>query len=549
MLGPTHSGIDYYQSLRPGSHLCQFYNNTQEYFEVLIPFFQAGLKANQFCFWVLRNHAEEIRAYKALHKVVPNLNDYVKKGQIVIAPRSKWYQGPVSEFHKKLPDWLEQLEERAQGFEAIRGSGEVGWLKNKEWDDFIRYENSLDEIIPSRKLISLCSYPLKNLMASDVTDVIHAHPQALIKKKNRWMVTKARALTENEATYRRIFDQALEGIFQTTADGKYISVNPAMARMLGYSSPESLMEEIRDIAGQIYVIPEQREVWKRLVEQKGTLRDFQQELYRKDGSRIWVSFCARAVRDEKSKLLYYEGSVQDITDRKLAEEERKELLLQLKKKNENLEMLSRQIVSIQEKERRHIARELHDEIGQLLTGLRLKLEAALRLPVEPISNALQEMDMLFEELIGRLRELSLELCPAILDDLGLLPAILWHLERFTNQTGIQVDFKHSQLSNVRFRQDVENAAYRILQEALTNVTRHAGRCEVRVRIWIVSDTLHLEIQDNGKGFDLNSIHEKNATFGLSGMQERAAILHGTFVIKSASRKGTSISVQLPLIPD
>jgi signal transduction histidine kinase len=255
------------------------------------------------------------------------------------------------------------------------------------------------------------------------------------------------------------------------------------------------------------------------------------------------------VRDAENKLLYYEGFVQDITDKRRLEEQRKELLLQLKKKNENLKMLSRQIVSIQEKERRHIARELHDEIGQLLTGIQLKLEAAMFLPIERIAGVIQETDELVEELLGQVRELSLELRPAILDDLGLLPAILWHLERFTNQTGIQVDFKHSQLHNVRFRQDIETAAYRILQEALTNVMRHAGRCKVRVKIWVVSDTLHLEIQDNGKGFDLNTFSDKSVSFGLSGMQERATILRGTLLIKSVPKKGTSISIRLPVNPD
>lgn len=129
-----------------------------------------------------------------------------------------------------------------------------------------------------------------------------------------------RALRESEKRYRNIFENAVEGIFQATADGRYLSVNPAFARMCGFHSPEEMLEEITDIARQLYVDPRDRTNIQRLYESVGVVRGFQTRFRRKDGGIIWVSITARSVRDEGGNVLYYEGTIEDITERKLAEE-------------------------------------------------------------------------------------------------------------------------------------------------------------------------------------------------------------------------------------
>ncbi|HXF05901.1 MAG TPA: PAS domain S-box protein, partial [Blastocatellia bacterium] len=128
-----------------------------------------------------------------------------------------------------------------------------------------------------------------------------------------------RDLAQSEAKYRSIFENAVEGIFQSTPDGRLIAVNPAAARIFGYDSPEELMAAITNIAQQMYVNPEHRTLFARLLKEHGIVRDFQTEEYRKDGKKIWVSLSARAVRDETGRILYYEGFVEDITERKRAE--------------------------------------------------------------------------------------------------------------------------------------------------------------------------------------------------------------------------------------
>ncbi|HYR22435.1 MAG TPA: PAS domain S-box protein [Chthoniobacterales bacterium] len=128
------------------------------------------------------------------------------------------------------------------------------------------------------------------------------------------------ALRQTEEKYRAIFENAIEGIFQTTPDGKYISVNPAMARMYGYSSPQELTDSVADIGRTVYVDPERRVEFKHLIEKQGFVELFEYEVYRKDGSKIWLSENARAVRDENGVIIYYEGTVEDITEQKRVKE-------------------------------------------------------------------------------------------------------------------------------------------------------------------------------------------------------------------------------------
>ncbi len=227
------------------------------------------------------------------------------------------------------------------------------------------------------------------------------------------------------------------------------------------------------------------------------------------------------------------------------------LFEQVSESRKRLQLLSEKLVEIQETERRSLARELHDEIGQLLTSLRLNLDLAARsMPPDHISfveaqNQLTRANDTAAQLLGRIREISLDLRPTLLDDLGLLPALLVQFERFTNQTNIQVHFKHSGLEN-RFSSQIETVAFRVIQEALTNVARHAKTEAAFVRLWTDQLFLRLQVEDHGIGFDPQSALTSNQTSGLSGMQERVSLCNGQFEIESEPRQGTCLTVELPL---
>ncbi len=184
----------------------------------------------------------------------------------------------------------------------------------------------------------------------------------------------------------------------------------------------------------------------------------------------------------------------EIAERARAEEE-------LRASREHLRALAAYLQNVREAEKTKIARELHDEIGQALTGIKLSLEMSAREQSGSSKTELAEALATANELIARVRNLSLDLRPAMLDDLGLLAALRWHLERYTAQLNIKVDFKESGLDGRRFGPEIEIAAYRIAQEALTNVARHAGVDRVEVVVSADESALHIRIKDTGAGFD------------------------------------------------
>ena len=178
------------------------------------------------------------------------------------------------------------------------------------------------------------------------------------------------------------------------------------------------------------------------------------------------------------------------------------LFEQVRESHAQMKALSSRLVEVQEAERRYVARELHDEIGQELTGLKLAMEM-IALQKGETSEGLAQAQALVNRLMGLVRELSLKLRPAMLDDLGLLPTLLWHFERFTNQTNIHVALRQKGIGGTRFPLQLETAIYRIVQEALTNVARHAKVNEVIVRLWADDRIMGAQIEDSGVGFRPN----------------------------------------------
>jgi len=195
-------------------------------------------------------------------------------------------------------------------------------------------------------------------------------------------------------------------------------------------------------------------------------------------------------------------------------------------------------VLLEEAERRHLAQELHDEVGQSLTALKIRLQVA-----DESEQVLQARGLV-DELLTRVSNLSLDLRPAMLDDLGLLPALVWLFERYTSQTTVKVEFAHANLDG-RMSPIVETAAFRIVQEALTNVARHAKTPSVRVRVWRAGATLSVQVADGGKGFDVAAALAAGSSSGLSGMRERASALGGSMEIES-NGDGTRLTAELPL---
>jgi signal transduction histidine kinase len=213
-----------------------------------------------------------------------------------------------------------------------------------------------------------------------------------------------------------------------------------------------------------------------------------------------------------------------------------------------LQRLSSSLVQAQEHERRTIARELHDEIGQALTAIKVELAVARRsLSEGPATESLDEVRRISDQALRTVRDLSHLLHPTVLDDLGLVAALDQMLAGFSRRSGLVVRFEHEGVAS-KLSEERAVAVYRIVQEGLTNIVRHADARHVRVRLRQANDRLAVTVEDDGRGFDTAALDGPSSTrgLGLIGIEERARGLGGTFVVESAHWRGSKLSVEIPI---
>lgn len=210
--------------------------------------------------------------------------------------------------------------------------------------------------------------------------------------------------------------------------------------------------------------------------------------------------------------------------------------------------LARELMQAQEQERRRLARELHDEIGQALTAVKLNLEALRSALNTPLVEQLGESMGLVEGALAQVRSLSLDLRPPMLDDLGLAPALRWYLDRQAQRGKLTMEFS-ARPEFLRAPAALETICFRVAQEALTNVLRHAQATRVKVQLTLEEDALDLTVADDGKGFDVLEARrqaQQGASLGLLGMQERVVLAGGRLDLISAPGVGTMVHVCLPV---
>jgi signal transduction histidine kinase len=235
----------------------------------------------------------------------------------------------------------------------------------------------------------------------------------------------------------------------------------------------------------------------------------------------------------------YQGIIRDITERKRTEE-------QLRTSRGQLRALSAHLQSIREEERTLVAREIHDELGQALTGLKMDLSWLIKRFPEGqtlLMEKAKSMLKFIDTTIQSVRRLSTKLRPGVLDDLGLIAAIEWQAQEFQNRTGIQCKF-NSSLREVDLDRDRSTAVFRILQETLTNVARHASATRVNIYLGKKDASIVLIVEDNGRGITKNEIFDPKS-LGLLGMRERALVFGGKVEIKGKSGKGTTVTLRIP----
>lgn len=354
------------------------------------------------------------------------------------------------------------------------------------------------------------------------------------------------ALRGSEERFRAIVEEATDyAIFTADAEGRIDGWYAGAEAIFGWSEAEAIgqsMEITYSLEDRAAGVPAQE---RTIAREEGSAPNVRWHL-RRDGSRVFIDGVARARYAANGEFQGILKIGQDVTERRRARQQRQaeqervrqELARRVEAATAELREQSRRLLVVQEEERRFLATELHDEIGQVLTGLGLQLGTESTIDAARLAEARRTVATLTEQV----RNLSMELRPAALDAYGLVPALHWHLERYQRQTGITVDLLQEGLDQ-RFAAPVEIAAYRIVQEALTNVARHAETDRVVVQLFADDVALTVSVRDHGRGFDSSSNARGS---GLGGMRERAELLGGTFEIDAAPGEGVTVTAELPL---
>lgn len=346
------------------------------------------------------------------------------------------------------------------------------------------------------------------------------------------------ALRESEAQMRLIIESISDyAIFTVSPEGIINSWNTGAEKVFGFSESEALGQP-----GAIIFTPEDRrngvpdQEMKTALE-KGAAPDERFHM-RKDGSRFYVSGVMNLVKDDIGKVRGFVKIARDMTDRVKAEQ-----ILHEK-------AMLQKVIGVLEDERLRIARDLHDELGQQLTALRLKLENTKEMCEDSeICERIDEIQLIAKNIDSNVDFLAWELRPAALDDLGLIAALEKYIREWSAHSGVPVDYRFSKLVENWVNSDSEINLYRITQEALNNVYKHSGAKRVNMLLERRDGSAVLIIEDDGIGFNLKNTKNKYKCIGLIGMQERAALIGGSFEIETAPGKGTTVFVRVPISPD
>ncbi|HEU0296379.1 MAG TPA: PAS domain S-box protein [Anaerolineales bacterium] len=343
------------------------------------------------------------------------------------------------------------------------------------------------------------------------------------------------ALRESEKRYRDLVE--FSPVAMTVhVEGRIVYINPAGARLWGADTPD----EVLGRSPLDFVHPEYHERITERIEQIQAVEQspppIEVKNTRLDGQTLYtVGTGIPITYGGKPAIL---SVVLDITKRKLAEERLREL--------------TRQLIAAQEAERKRIAQELHDELGQAMTAISLDLGGIEKaLPAEAsreLRERLIDARSMADAVDEQISEMALDLRPSLLDDLGLLPALQWYLNRYSQRTGIEVATDFEDLES-RLPDEVETTLYRVIQEALTNIARHAQAGKVLISLDRSAAAVTASIQDNGRGFDVDGAQGPAASpgsMGLLGIRDRVSTLGGQVYIRSGTGQGTRIQIELPL---
>jgi len=366
--------------------------------------------------------------------------------------------------------------------------------------------------------------------------VIYFHDDTLRKQASQ-------ALKESEKRFRSLVTDLQVGVLLTAPDGKTIMCNRAMCQMMMIKEEELIGQSIFDVLPNDYITEEgavlqvEEQPLARVLRTKEVMKDvvlgFRQRL---TNERIWVLINADPILDDKGELQHVICTIKEITDRKKLEQEL------LEKQISHQKALTQATIDGQEKERREIGKELHDNIGQQLTTTKLFLDMAKTTADEQTAEMVSLALKGISDVINEIRTISHALVPPILGDIGIIESIEALVETIGYVQLLKIDFDYYDFNEDRVPENVQLMLYRIIQEGLNNIVKHADATHVQIVIKNKDQRLTLELKDNGKGFQLGKVRKG---LGLTNIKNRTELFGGTLSIETAPGAGCGLKVVVP----
>jgi PAS domain S-box-containing protein len=344
-----------------------------------------------------------------------------------------------------------------------------------------------------------------------------------------------------------LFQQSLAAIYTTTVDGRMLDCNEAMVDLLGYKSRADLMSLP---SSKLYVTPAERRDFLRRLRKNGKLANAECRLKRKDGTPIHVLENVSLLPDQSGKLKIIHGNMVDITERKHAEEALRQSEQAHRSLTHELRRLADRQEAVREGERARIARELNDEFGQALTALNMDLHwlaSRTREGKPEVHSRIEALARLVGKTAETLHRICADLRPTVLDDFGLIAAIEWEAREFQRRTGISCKGRLPRGIRCPLPKEQATAVFRIFQESLTNVARHAHASEASVMLKLRKGVLTMAISDNGRGITPSQASDARS-LGLAGMRERTRAWRGQLEFSGSRAKGTTVTLRMPVAP-
>ena len=553
-------------SFQPGDHLCCLYETDEQHKALLTPFLRQGIERGEKVRYIVDNRTEKTILGYLLEDGF-EVGPHLQSGQLGILRFDETYVRRGTFDPDEMINLLEAetIKALAEGYNALRVTGEMTWtLRGLPGSErLIEYEAKLNHFFDNNRCLAICQYDVRLFSPELLLGVLTTHPVAAIGTelyKNFYYISPAdfvrgdskarldhwvsnlrehkRAEYEAKLAYEecmQILTTATDGIGLIDADFNILRINATFSNLVGISEDEAVGKKCFEIFGGPLCQTPDCSLARILSGDR--IVEYEVERERNDGTRVPCITRASPIQGPGGELVGIIAYLKDITERKLMEQ--------------HIRVLPQKLLRVQESERERIGRYLHDQVAQDLSTAKIACETLFdnqpRVSHE-IRRKVSDLAELLQGGIEAVRNLAYDLRPPSLDQLGLVRTIFQHCHDFMARQGIKVDFYTAGLDNLKLDSDTEINLYRLIQEALTNVKRHAHARHVSLRIVASFPNIVMCIEDDGKGFDTKerlkqALNEKR--LGLRSMQERVNLLGGKMRIQSRIMKGTKISIEIP----